>query len=188
MKKAVGISGSIRKGSYNRLLIENAFSLLPPEYEHELIDISKVPLYSQDLEEPASVTEVRLKLSNSDLVFISTPEYNHSYSGVLKNAIDWISRPVEHNPLAGKVVALMSASTGSIGGARAQEHLRVVLEALGAIVVPKPEVIVTNAERKFSADGKLADPVSIKYLSELVEYAIKLSELLRKEERVKLFV
>jgi len=172
----LGIPGSLRKGSYNRLLIENAFMMLPEGSNAIMYDISAIPLFNQDLEKdpPESVRELKEKIRASDIVLISTPEYNHSYSGVLKNAIDWISRPSTENPFVSKVVAIFSASTGSVGGSRAQEHLRVVLNALGALVVPRPEVILVNADKKFSSEGKLNDPVATELVRQLIKEAVKL--------------
>ncbi|MFP3262141.1 MAG: NADPH-dependent FMN reductase [Nitrososphaeria archaeon] len=172
----LGIPGSLRKGSYNRLLIENAFMMLPEGSNAIMYDISAIPLFNQDLEKdpPESVRELKEKIRASDIVLISTPEYNHSYSGVLKNAIDWISRPSTEKPFVSKVVAIFSASTGSVGGSRAQEHLRVVLNALGALVVPRPEVILVNADKKFSSEGKLNDPVATELVRQLIKEAVKL--------------
>ncbi|MFP3225191.1 MAG: NAD(P)H-dependent oxidoreductase [Nitrososphaeria archaeon] len=120
----------------------------------------------------------------SDMVLISTPEYNHSYSGVLKNAIDWISRPSTENPFVSKVVAIFSASTGSVGGSRAQEHLRVVLNALGTLVVPRPEVILVNTDKKFSSEGKLIDPVAIELMRQLLKEAVKLAIAIKEADKV----
>ncbi|MFP3166353.1 MAG: NADPH-dependent FMN reductase [Nitrososphaeria archaeon] len=182
----LGIPGSLRKGSYNRLLIENAFMMLPEGSNAIMYDISAIPLFNQDLEKdpPESVRELKEKIRASDIVLISTPEYNHSYSGVLKNAIDWISRPSTENPFISKVVAIFSASTGSVGGSRAQEHLRVVLNALGALVVPRPEVILVNADKKFSSEGKLNDPVATELVRQLIKEAVKLAIAVKEADKV----
>jgi len=181
----LGIPGSLRKGSYNRLLIENAFMMLPEGSNAIMYDISAIPLFNQDLEKdpPESVRELKEKIRASDIVLISTPEYNHSYSGVLKNAIDWISRPSTENPFVSKVVAIFSASTGSVGGSRAQEHLRVVLNALGALVVPRPEVILVNADKKFSSEGKLNDPVATELVRQLIKEAVKLAIAVKEADK-----
>ena len=181
----LGIPGSLRKGSYNRLLIENAFMMLPEGSNAIMYDISAIPLFNQDLEKdpPESVRELKEKIRASDIVLISTPEYNHSYSGVLKNAIDWISRPSTENPFVSKVVAIFSASTGSVGGSRAQEHLRVVLNALGALVVPWPEVILVNADKKFSSEGKLNDPVATELVRQLIKEAVKLAIAVKEADK-----
>jgi chromate reductase len=118
----LGIPGSLRRGSFNRLLIKNAFMMLPEVSNAIMYDISTIPLFNQDLEKdpPESVRDLKEKIRASDIVLISTPDYNHSYSGVLKNAIDWISRPSTENPFVSKVVVIFSASTGSVGGSRVQ--------------------------------------------------------------------
>ncbi len=182
----LGIVGSLRKGSYNKLLVENAFMMLPAGSYAEIFDISGIPLFNQDIEKdpPEEVRLLKEKIRASDIIFISTPEYNHSYSGVLKNALDWVSRPPIDNPFVSKVVAVFSASTGSIGGSRAQEHLRVVLEALGAYAVPRPEVIITNADKKFSSEGKLADPAASELIRKLVGEAIKLALAIKQAGKV----
>ncbi len=181
----LGIPGSLRKGSYNRLLIENAFMMLPEGSNAIMYDISAIPLFNQDLEKdpPESVRKLKEKIRASDIVLISTPEYNHSYSGVLKNAIDWISRPPTENPFVSKVVAIFSASTGSVGGSRAQEHLRVVLESLGALVVPRPEVILVNADKRFSAEGRLNDPVATELVRQLIKEAVKLAIAVKEADK-----
>ncbi|NAY81302.1 MAG: NADPH-dependent FMN reductase [Thaumarchaeota archaeon] len=182
----LGIPGSLRKGSFNRLLIKNAFMMLPEGSNAIMYDISAIPLFNQDLEKdpPESVRDLKEKIRASDIVLISTPEYNHSYSRVLKNAIDWISRPYTENPFVSKVVAIFSASTGSVGGSRAQEHLRVVLNALGALVVPRPEVILVNTNKKFSSEGKFIDPVAIELMRQLLKEAVKLAIAVKEADKV----
>jgi chromate reductase len=182
----LGIPGSLRRGSFNRLLIKNAFMMLPEGSNAIMYDISAIPLFNQDLEKdpPESVRDLKEKIRASDIVLISTPEYNHSYSGVLKNAIDWISRTSTENPFVSKVLAIFSASTGSVGGSRAQEHLRVVLNALGALVVPRPEVILVNADKKFSSEGKLIDPVAIELMRQLLKEAVKLAIAVKEADKV----
>lgn len=113
-------------------------------------------------------------------MLIATPEYNYSISGVLKNALDWISRPYWENPLDGKAVAIMSASTGILGGARAQYHLRQVLVAMNAWVINKPEVMLAQADKKFDERGNLLDENAVKLLSQLLKNLISVAELLKK--------
>jgi len=182
----LGIPWSLRRGSFNRLLIKNAFMMLPEGSNAIMYNISAIPLFNQDLEKdpPESVRDLKEKIRASDIVLISTPEYNHSYSGVLKNAIDWISRPSTENPFVSKVVAIFSASTGSVGGSRAQEHLRVVFNALGALVIPRPEVILVNADKKFSSEGKLIDPVAIELMRQLLKEAVKLAIAVKEADKV----
>ncbi len=185
----LGIPGSVRKGSYNRLLLENAFMMLPQGSHAEIFDISRIPLFNQDMEKdpPEDVKLLKEKVRASDVILISTPEYNHSYSGVLKNALDWVSRPPADNPFVSKVVAVFSASTGNVGGSRAQEHLRVVLEALGAYVIPRPEVILTNADKKFNPEGKLIDTVAVELTKRLIEEAVRLAIAIRENPVIQVF-
>jgi chromate reductase len=135
----------------------------------EIFDLSPLPMFSQKLENPfpESVVHFRARLAQADAVLIATPEYNASISGVLKNAIDWASRPPQ-NPLNGKPVAIMGASTGNFGTLRAQLHLRQILTHIGALPLGKPEVLVAHAEQVFNAEGKLIDPTAGGYLRDLL--------------------
>jgi chromate reductase len=179
--RVLGIPGSLRRGSYNRMLLLNVLPRLPEGVEWEIEDISGIPLLNEDeLDHPPKrVVELKGAIGAADLVVISTPEYNHSIPGALKNAIDWISRPLKGNPFEWKPVAIMSASTGMLGGIRAQEHLRQVLMSLGAIVVTRPEVVVGSAESKFDREGRLKDPAAIRFADELLENALRLAKALR---------
>lgn len=178
---AVGIAGSIRRGSYNRLLLRNMLAALPSWVEREELSIDQVPPFNQDLEDspPSPVVYIKERIRRADLLVIATPEYNHSIPGVLKNAIDWISRPPSDNPLSWKAVAIASASTGMVGGARAQEDLRRALASLGAFVVPRPEVILVQADRKFTQSGELTDQAASGFIKALMENAVRLAVALR---------
>jgi chromate reductase len=128
--KILGIAGSLREHSYNKLLLQAASKLLPPSTQLEIFEIDKIPLYNQDVEATAFPEEVKVfkaKIEDADALLISTPEYNHSYPGVLKNAIDWASRPYGHNSFDGKPTAVMSASPSLFGGIAAQDQLKQVL-------------------------------------------------------------
>ena len=122
----LGISGSGRKGSYNTALLEAAKELLPQDATLEVVDVSKLPLYNQDLEHdlPEAVKELKKKIRDADAILIATPEHNYSVTAVLKNAIEWGNRPPRDASWSGKPAAVISASTGLRGGARAQLHLR----------------------------------------------------------------
>ena len=124
--KILGFAGSLRAGSYNRALLRAATELLPDDATLEIFDINGIPPFNQDLEMdmPAKVKEFKSKIRGADAILIATPEYNYSIPGVLKNAIDFASRPYGDNPFNDKPVAIMSASIGMLGGARAQYHLR----------------------------------------------------------------
>jgi chromate reductase len=155
----LGFAGSLRQKSYNRSLLRNCLELLPPDTTLEIFELEGIPLFNQDLEAapPPKVIEFKQKIKTAAALLIVTPEYNYSVSGVLKNAIDWASRPYGDNSFQGKNVAIMSASTGMLGGARAQYHLRQSFVVLDMHPVNKPEVFVTFAAQKFDAQGKLLD-------------------------------
>lgn len=155
----LGFAGSLRKDSYNRALLRAAVQLTPDDAVLESFDIAAIPVFNQDFEKtpPVTVAEFKAKIRSSDAILIVTPEYNYSIPGVLKNAIDWASRPYGDNAWEGKPVALMSASTGMLGAARAQYHLRQSFVFLNMYPVNRPEVIVTFAPQKFDAQGNLTD-------------------------------
>jgi len=152
MNKTLNIlafSGSLRKGSYNKMLLRTAVDLAPEEATIEVFDLEEIPPFNQDFEQspPGRVKDFKAKIKAADAILIVTPEYNYSVPGVLKNAIDWCSRPVGDNSWEGKPVAIMSASTGMLGGARAQYHLRQIFVTLDMRPINKPEVMVNFAAR-----------------------------------------
>ncbi|MFI5264622.1 MAG: NADPH-dependent FMN reductase [Candidatus Kapaibacterium sp.] len=156
----LGISGSLRKGSFNTMLLNVALASVPEGVATETGDISDLPLYNADLDmEPYPPSVIRLKdqIRKADALVIATPEYNYSMPGVLKNAIDWVSRPPKDSPFFNKPFAILSASTGILGGARAQYHLRQSAVFLNMHPLNRPEVIVANAAAKFDADGNFKD-------------------------------
>jgi chromate reductase len=156
----LGISGSLRAGSYNRALLRAARDLAPAGMEIVDFDLRELPFYDGDVEaagDPEPVTAFKEAIRSADAVLIATPEYNRGIPGVLKNAIDWASRPPLGSPLAGKPVAIMGASTGLGGTARAQEQLRAALEFSRANVLAQPELLVPEAYLSFGADGRLTD-------------------------------
>lgn len=169
--KILGFAGSLRKGSYNKMLLREAARLAPPNTTVEIFDLEGIPLYNQDLENdpPERVKEFKAKIRQADALLIVTPEYNRSVPGVLKNAIDWASRPPQDNVFDGKPVAIMSASTGMLGGANAQYHLRQMCAFLNMHPVNKPEVFVSFAHRKFDENGRLIDEEAKKFIRELLE-------------------
>src|SRR6266567_970461 len=154
----LGFAGSLRKQSYNRAALKIAQSLVPEGAEMEIITLDEIPLYNQDYEndEPQSVRTFKEKIRQADALFIVTPEYNYSMPGVLKNAIDWASRPEGKSVLTGKPTAIMGVG-GRYGTVRAQLHLRQVFQYLDTPVVTKPEVHVIAAWEKFDNDGNLKD-------------------------------
>ena len=179
--KILGFAGSLRKGSYNKALLRAAEELLPSNVTMEVFEIEGIPLFNQDTEKdmPAKVKEFKSKIREADALLISTPEYNYSVPGVLKNSIDWASRPYGDNPFDGKPVAIMSASVGMLGGARAQYHLRQMFVFLNMYPVNGPEVIVPFAQDKFDANGKLIDENTRKYLTQLLRSLVDWTNLLR---------
>jgi chromate reductase, NAD(P)H dehydrogenase (quinone) len=182
--KIIGFAGSLRKGSYNRSLLRSAGQLLPQDTILEIFDLSDIPPFNQDLEAnmPAKVNEFKSKIRESDALLIATPEYNYSVPGVLKNAIDYASRPYGDNPFDDKPVAIMSASVGMLGGARAQYHLRQMFVFLNMHPINAPEVIVTSASNKFDAEGNLLDENTKKFLTQLLQNLSNWTRRLRGEK------
>jgi chromate reductase, NAD(P)H dehydrogenase (quinone) len=172
LTKILGISGSLRRGSYNTRLLEAAAELLPEGVELEFFDGVKVmPHYDEDDDvEPAPdpVARLRETIAGADAVFIATPEYNASVPGPLKNALDWASRPLMTNSMRFKPVAVAGASTGAFGAVWAQAELRKVLAAMGARVV-EAEVAVGHAPTRFDEQGRLVDEDILEQLAELLK-------------------
>jgi chromate reductase len=157
--KILGISGSLRHGSFNTAALRAAQELAPAGMSIEIFDIATIPLYNEDVKAqgfPPVVQELRARIKAADGLLLATPEYNYSTSGVLKNAIDWASRPPEQ-PFEGKPIAIMGASPGALGTARAQGHLRHMFIFLDGLLMNRPEVMVNGAAGKFDAEGKLTD-------------------------------
>jgi chromate reductase, NAD(P)H dehydrogenase (quinone) len=184
--KFLGFAGSLRVGSYNKALLRAATNLLPKNATSEIFDLNGIPPFNQDLEMdmPEKVTEFKSKIREADAILIATPEYNYSIPGVLKNAIDFASRPYGDNPFDGKPVAIMSASIGMLGGARAQYHLRQVFVFLNMHPINGPEVIVAFAQDKFDANGKLIDENTSKFLKQLLENLANWTRRLRCQSSV----
>jgi chromate reductase len=143
---------------------------VPEDMNIEIFDLEGIPPFNQDTEEnmPEKVREFKTKIREADAILISSPEYNYSVPGVLKNAIDWASRPYGDNPFDGKPVSIVSASIGMLGGARAQYHLRQIFVFLNMYPINRPEVIVPFAQDKFDANGKLLDDNTKKFLEQLL--------------------
>ncbi len=148
--RVLGFSGSLRKGLYNTALLRAASELLPEGMTLGIFDLSPIPLYNGDVEvagAPESVQNFKARIAAADALLIATPEYNYSIPGVLKNAIDWASRPPKDSPLNGKPLAMMGAG-GLLGTVRAQMHLRDILLHNNVLVLNKPEVYVARAAEK----------------------------------------
>jgi chromate reductase, NAD(P)H dehydrogenase (quinone) len=154
----VAFAGSLRRGSYNRALLRETKELAPPMLHIVIHELDAIPLYNGDIETagaPPSVVQLRDAVRQSDAVLIATPEYNHGVPGVLKNTIDWLSRPPRDSALNGKVAALIGASPGMTGTARGQAQLRQALGATNTYALLQPEVLVALAHEKFDAGGRL---------------------------------
>jgi chromate reductase, NAD(P)H dehydrogenase (quinone) len=177
----LGIAGSLRKGSYNQALLRSAQSLTPEGMRLEIFDLHGVPFFDADVEkegDPEPVQELKRRVRAADALVIATPEYQHSLPGVLKNALDWASRPPKDPPMKGKPVAMMGATTGRYGTARAQAELRKVLAYNDTVVVNRPEVLVSNAAETFR-DGELVDEKARGFVRELLEALDRWARLLR---------
>lgn len=158
--KILGICGSVREGSFNRGLLRAARDETPDGVELEICGIGDIEPYNGDVEQagvPDAVASFKSAIAGADAVLIACPEYNASFTGVLKNAIDWASRPVQGNPFMGKPTALVGASGGPSGTARAQAAILPVLTACGAITMPKPAVMVRNSASLFDDQITLTD-------------------------------
>jgi chromate reductase len=181
--RILGFAGSLRKDSYNRALLRVAAELMPKNAVLEIFDLEGIPPFNQDLEAqpPEKVKDFKSKIKAADALLIATPEYNYSVPGVLKNAIDWASRPHSDNVFYDKCVAVMGASTGMLGTARAQYHLRQCFVFLNVHTVNKPEVMVNYAQEKFDADGRLKDEKAKKLIAQLNESLIALTTRMAKQ-------
>jgi chromate reductase len=180
--KVLAFAGSLRKGSYNKALIRVAVDVAPINVAIEVFDLEGMPLFNQEFEAnpPPKVKEFKDKIRNADALLIATPEYNYSIPGVLKNAIDCASRPKTDMPLEGKPVAIMSASTGRFGGARAQYHLRQSFIFLNMHPVNRPEVMLSDAPHNVDANGNVTNEQTRQLIMQLLEalaaWTIKLRE------------
>ncbi len=164
-RTVLGVVGSLRRGSYNRLLLQHVADHAPERLVVDIVDdIIRLPLFDEDLEVdglPDDVVALHERIRAADGVVIATPEYNFGVPGPLKNWLDWASRPVRRSRLNGKPVALMGASTGRTGGTvQCQGQLRISLAVLGAYVLPWPPVLLAEATDKFDADGNLTDDLA----------------------------
>lgn len=176
MTNIVGIVGSLRKGSYN-LALMNAFIKQAPEgVSIEIASIGDLPLFNEDLEVnafPEAAQILKSKIESADAVIISTPEYNRGTSGVLKNAIDWISRPDGQNSLKGKLVLVVGASTGVRGADIAQYDLKRSLTYMNSKVIGQPEFFLGLAAEKFNEAGELIDADTAKYIDKALDALLK---------------
>ena len=179
--KLLGFAGSLREGSYNRAALRVAAGVLPAGVTMEIFDLAPIPLYNEDVRAaglPAPVQRFRGEIAAADALLVVTPEYNYSVPGVLKNAIDWVSRPPDQ-PFAGKPVAVMGASGGGFGTVRAQLHLRQIFVFLDMHPLNRPEVMISSAGKRFDAEGNLTDETTRARIAELVEALAAFTRRLR---------
>ena len=178
----LGIAGSLREGSYNRGALRAAQSLAPEGVTIEAFDIKGLPGFSQDDETnpPDQVVELKQRIRDADAILLVTPEYNYSVPGVLKNAIDWASRPYGDSAWSKKPVAIMGATVGTTGTARAQYHLRQMFVFLNMHPVNQPEVMISQAHKHFDEQGNLTDEVAKKLIRQLLEELVLLAKQLAK--------
>jgi len=168
----VGFAGSLRRGSYNRALLRAATELAPSALHIVIHELDGIPLYNGDVEAagaPSSVVELRDAIRTAEGLLIATPEYNHGVPGVLKNTIDWLSRPPRDSVLNGKVAAVMGASPGMTGTARGQSQLRQAFVFTNTYALLQPEVLVGRAQEKFDADGRLVHQATRDFLATFLE-------------------
>lgn len=169
--KILGISGSLREGSFNTALLINAKQLSQSGVEFEIINIGNIPLFNEDIygeKTPEDVTLLIERITSADALLFSTPEYNHCIPGVLKNAIDWVSRPAFNSSLKFKPCAILTASKSNVGGARAQTSLKNILSSTLSPVFPSVEYLLPNAHEMFNAKGELIDKTALRRLERYV--------------------
>jgi len=179
--RILGIAGSLRKASYNRGALRAAQQLCPEGATIEVFELDGIPAFNQDEERapPQQVIELKKRIRASDAILLVTPEYNYGVPGVLKNAIDWASRPYGDNAWDGKPAAIMSAAMSMGGGVRAQYQLRQSFVFLNMDAVVQPEVAIGNASERFDELGNLKDETSQKLITQLLQNLVKKVRLLR---------
>jgi len=173
--RILGIAGSLRRDSYNRATLRAATKLAPEGTSIETLELDGLPGFNQDEEQnpPTKVVELKKLVREADAILFVTPEYNYSVPGVLKNAIDWASRPYGDSAWNGKPAAIMGASIGAIGTARAQYHLRQMMVFLNMFPVNQPEVMIGNASERFDAQGNLTDDATKEFIRQLLQNLVE---------------
>jgi chromate reductase len=179
--RILGIVGSLRKQSYNLGALRAAQQLCPGDAKIEICTLEGIPGFSQDEEQrpPQKVVELKSRIRGADAILIATPEYNYGLPGVLKNAIDWASRPYGDSAWSGKPVAILSAALSMGGGVRAQYQLRQSFVFLNMDAVVQPEVAIGNAPSRYDAQGNLTDETSKKLIAQLVKNLVDKVRILR---------
>jgi chromate reductase, NAD(P)H dehydrogenase (quinone) len=179
--KILGIAGSLRKASYNRAALRAAQQLCPSDAKIEIFELDGIPSFNQDEEKtpPQKIVDLKNRIRAADAILIATPEYNYGLPGVLKNAIDWASRPYGDNAWSGKPVAILSAALSMGGGVRAQYQLRQSFVFLNMDAVVQPEVAIGNAPQRYDEQGNLTDETSKKLIAQLVKNLVDKVRILR---------
>jgi chromate reductase len=170
--RILGLAGSLRAGSLNRALLRAAAELAPPSMAIDTFDLGSVPLYNGDVEaegDPLGVVQLKQAIEAADGVLFATPEYNHGVPGVMKNSVDWASRPPGRASLGRKPVGIIGASPGITGTARGQSQLRQAFEFTNSYCMPQPELLIFKAHEKFDANGNLVDDATAKYLQRYLD-------------------
>ena len=172
--RILGIAGSLRQQSYNRGALRAATEVAPEGATVEVFELDDVPAFNQDKDKnpPPKVVELKQRIREADAILFVTPEYNYSIPGVLKNAIDWASRPYGDSAWNGKPAAIMGASVGGIATARAQYHLRQMMVFLNMFPINQPEVMIGNAGEKFDEAGNLTDEKTKDYIRKLLQILV----------------
>ena len=181
--KILGISGSLRKQSFNTSLLRSALDVTPEGVTIDTFNLAGIPLYNEDVKVigfPPEVVAFRTAIRAADAVLIVTPEYNFSIPGVLKNAIDWASRPPDQ-AWGRKPIGIMGVSGAMSGTMRAQYHLRQVLAGVDAQVLTRPEVFVRNGAEKFDGDGRLTDETTREFVKKLIAALVKWANLINQK-------
>jgi chromate reductase len=179
--RVLGFAGSLRRGSYNKAALHVAAEVAPEGMEVDIFDLASIPLYNADVESaglPMGVVDFKQRIARADALLIAAPEYNYSLPGVLKNAIDWASRPADRTPLIGKPVALLGAG-GRMGTARSQMHVRQVAVFTRMLVMVDPQVYIADARSQFDEHGRLTNERYREQISALMAALLDWTLLLR---------
>ena len=185
--RILGIAGSLRRQSYNRGALAAAADLVPDGATVEIFDLEGIPGFNQDDEKnpPAKIAEFKARIREADAILFVTPEYNYSIPGVLKNAIDWASRPYGDSAWNGKPAAIMGASMGAIATARAQYDLRKMMVFLNMFPINQPEVMIGNAGEKFDEQGNLTDEKTREFIRQLLQSLIDWTRRVGEQQKMK---
>jgi chromate reductase len=181
--RLLGFSGSIRKASTNTAILETLAERLGPKAVLTIFPLNDIPIYNQDLEgdaTPASVRAMKQAIAESDGLILCTPEYNHGIPGILKNALDWASRPAFASPLRNKPALTMTSSPGFVGGVRAHAQMNETLASTMARVIARPQVVIAGVAQKI-VDGRLVDEMSVKFCMEAIDDLLAEIRLLQRQ-------